>query len=107
MQAKQGFFVLKLIPFIDMQDEYFKFIVDLMEIVSLISFGLDSLQEKIANHLTNFKELFPEQELRNMNSQVFGHLPASEEEKNILQQKSRLYGMLPSVSFETSESENN
>ena len=43
MQAKQGFFVLKLIPFIDMQDEYFKFIVDLMEIVSLISFGLDSL----------------------------------------------------------------
>ena len=52
-------------------------------------------------------ELFPEQELRNKNSQVFGHLPASEEEKNILQQKSRLYGMLPSVSFETSESENN
>ena len=72
--ASQARVFLKLFPFIvgplvDMQDEYFKYIVDLMEIVSLTfspvvtSFGLDSLEEKIAKHLANFKELFSEQNL--------------------------------------------
>ena len=56
-------------PFIDEDDDYYLFIVELIEIVLLVfapvitSSGIDELQTKIENHLRWFKVLFPEKNL--------------------------------------------
>ena len=78
---------LRLFPFIvgpmvDLENQYYKFILELIELVNLIfapvitTLGIEDLKAKIDFHLTQFKVLFPEMNLLPKHHYLI-HIPRS------------------------------